>query len=181
MNVGNPYAVVLLLYVERLVNVSSFSGKGCCEMHQKELQKWVESLSGYWFGLPFKHEARFNARLRTTGGRYLLGSHDIEFNPKQLDYYGDDEFEKIIKHELCHYHLHLQGRGYQHRDRDFKELLKKVGGSRHCQVIPGTRNQQRIRHSYRCRECGQLYERKRRVDTRRFVCGKCNGRLKKIR
>ena len=40
-----------------------------------------------------------------------------------------EELIGIIKHELCHYHLHLEGKGYQHRDKDFKELLKKVGGT----------------------------------------------------
>lgn len=36
--------------------------------------------------------------------------------------------ERIIKHELCHYHLHLRGMGYKHRDADFKTLLAQVGG-----------------------------------------------------
>lgn len=149
-------------------------------MEQRELQRQVEAISKEWFGLPFQHEARWNARLRTTGGRYLLRSHDLEFNPKQLDYYGYEEFIKIIKHELCHYHLHLQEKGFQHRDRAFKELLEKVGGSRYCRIIPGTKNKQRIQHRYQCTQCGQDYVRKRRVDTSRFVCGKCRGRLKKV-
>lgn len=146
-------------------------------MSQEELQKWVESISVKAFGLPFRHEARFNPRLRTTGGRYLLRSHDIEFNPKQLDYFGDKEFAKIIKHELCHYHLHLQGKGFQHRDQEFRNLLSKVGGSRYCKLIPGTKNQQNVEHRYRCSECSQVYKRKRRVNTSKFVCGRCGGRL----
>ncbi|HET7522479.1 MAG TPA: SprT family protein [Bacillales bacterium] len=149
-------------------------------MEQKELQELVEMLSVRWFHRPFKHEARFNPRLRTTGGRYLLHSHDIELNPKQLDYYGYQEFVCIIKHELCHYHLHLQGKGYRHRDRAFKDLLSKVGGSRYCKTIPGTRNENQQRHHYRCSKCGAVYERKRRVNTARYVCGKCSGRLKKM-
>ena len=30
----------------------------------------------------------FNNKLRTTGGRYMLDSHNIEINPKQYQYYG---------------------------------------------------------------------------------------------
>lgn len=146
-------------------------------MSEEELQQWVESISMESFGRPFRHQARFNSRLRTTGGRYLLQSHDIEFNPKQLDYFGEEEFAKIIKHELCHYHLHLQGKGFQHRDQDFKQLLGRVGGSRYCRLVPGTRNRQTVRHFYRCSTCAHVYKRKRRVDTRKFVCGKCGGRL----
>lgn len=149
-------------------------------MKDEELQELVETISVKWFHRPFKHEARFNSRLRTTGGRYLLHSHDIEMNPKQLAYYGREEFIRIIKHELCHYHLHLQGKGYRHRDREFKDLLKQVDGARYCQVIPGTRNRHHQRHRYRCKSCGAAYVRKRRINTDRYVCGKCRGRLKKI-
>ncbi|WP_221569008.1 SprT family protein [Alkalihalobacillus sp. TS-13] len=146
-------------------------------MDTNELQQLVENISNEFFNRPFKHEARFNNRLKTTGGRYLLKSHDLEFNRKQLDIHGLDEFIGIIKHELCHYHLHLLKKGYRHRDRDFKELLKQVGGSRYCQVIPGERKREPIKYMYQCGKCGQQYPRKRRVDTRKFVCGKCNGKL----
>lgn len=150
-------------------------------MLDDELQSWVESVSLKWFALPFEHQARFNNRLRTTGGRYLLRSHNLEFNPKQLAYFGSEEFVKIIKHELCHYHLHLKGRGYQHRDWEFKEWLSKVGGSRYCGLIPGTRNQQRTIYQYQCLKCGHIFKRKRKVNVRRYVCGKCKGSLRKMR
>ena len=101
----------------------------------EELQRWIEQISIRDFGKPFRHQARWNARLSTTGGRYLLRSHHIEINPKQLEVNGAEEVEKIIKHELCHYHLHLEGKGYQHRDADFKQLLAQVGGSRLCNRI----------------------------------------------
>ncbi|TCP23836.1 SprT-like protein [Scopulibacillus darangshiensis] len=149
-------------------------------MTNDELQQLVEEISLSRFHLPFAHEARFNHRLRTTGGRYLLKSHDIEFNPKQLKHYGREEFIGIIKHELCHYHLHIQGKGYQHRDRDFKELLDNVGGSRYCQLVPGTKNQISTKYVYKCTGCGQIYNRKRRINLTKYVCGKCRGKLGQI-
>jgi SprT-like protein len=142
-----------------------------------ELQQLVEKISITYFKKEFKHEARYNSRLRTTGGRYLLRSHDIEINPKQYEAFGQEELISIIKHELCHYHLHLEGRGHQHRDKDFKDLLKVVGGSRYCQSIPGTRKIVRVKYQYRCKSCGLIYNRKRRVDTNKYVCGKCKGKL----
>ena len=78
-------------------------------LNQSELQRLVEKISLESFSVPFKHQASFNNRLRTTGGRYLLRSHNLEFNPKQLESFGLEEFIKIIKHELVHYHLHLAG------------------------------------------------------------------------
>ncbi|MFC7394887.1 SprT family protein [Scopulibacillus cellulosilyticus] len=149
-------------------------------MTNNELQELVERISLEWFNKPFKHRATFNNRLRTTGGRYLLSSHHLEFNPKQLDVYGEEELIKIIKHELCHYHLHIEGKGYQHRDRDFQDLLSQVGGSRYCQSIPGTRNQTRNIHVYKCQKCGEVYYRKKTIDTKKYVCGKCRGKLQWI-
>ena len=52
-------------------------------------------------------------------------SHNIEINKKHYEEFGIEELIGIIKHELCHYHLHIEKRGYKHRDQDFKELLKK--------------------------------------------------------
>ena len=99
-------------------------------MNEQELQRLVEDISQAVFDKPFRHRASFNRRLKTTGGRYHLGSHDLDFNPLVLELHGAEEMEKVVKHELCHYHLHLEGRGYLHRDADFRKLLKESGGSR---------------------------------------------------
>ncbi|MGG6312802.1 SprT family protein [Paenibacillus macerans] len=149
-------------------------------MTNEQLQTWVEQISLRSFGVPFRHQARFNSRLRTTGGRYFMKTHHIEINPGQLEAYGQEEVERIIKHELCHYHLHLAGRGYQHRDADFKTLLQKVGGSRYCHSLPGNKQRKTLPHRYKliCADCGMEYLRKRRVDPNRYRCGKCAGRLR---
>lgn len=152
-------------------------------MSNEELQSWVERISIDYFGVPFRHRAVFNSRLSATGGRYFLKSHDIEINPHQLAAYGHAEVESIIKHELCHYHLHLSGRGYKHRDEDFKRLLARVGGSRHCRALPGREKAKKLPFRYKllCRSCGQEYLRKRKMDPSRYRCGKCSGRLQLLR
>ncbi|MFD0589804.1 SprT family protein [Paenibacillus sp. GCM10027627] len=151
-------------------------------MDNGELQIWVERVSMEAFGLPFRHRATFNGRLKSTGGRYFTGSHHIEISPYQLEAYGAEETERIIKHELCHYHLHLMKRGYKHRDADFKSLLARVGGSRYCKALPGkeTRRTSPYRYKLVCIDCKTEYLRKRRVDPARFACGKCRGKLKGI-
>jgi SprT-like protein len=149
-------------------------------VNQQQLQDLVMEISKDSFGKAFRHTASFNPRLRTTGGRYLLKTHNLELNPKQLEQFGWDEFIKIVKHELCHYHLHLEGRGYKHQDVDFKTLLKRVGGSRYCQPIPGTRKQSLWRYVYECMDCHQKYIRKRQIDLRKYRCGACRGKLSMI-
>lgn len=149
-------------------------------MTEQELQHMVESISEQYFAKPFIHRARFNPRLRTTGGRYLLRSHDLEFNPKHYLEHGENELIGIIKHELCHYHLHREGRGYKHQDNDFKTLLKQVGGTRYCQQVSTTRTKQAMPYRYQlvCNDCGLSYKRKRKMNPAKYVCGKCRGKLR---
>lgn len=151
-------------------------------MENHELQKMVERISVDSFGKPFKHKASFNPKLRTTGGRYLLSTNNIEINKKYLEQLGENELIGIIKHELCHYHLHLEGKGYQHRDLEFKWLLKKTGAPRFCNSLtdlPPKRSSKKIL-LYQCTKCQLQYKRKRSINTSRYVCGKCKGKLKKI-
>ncbi|AEI39249.1 SprT family protein [Paenibacillus mucilaginosus] len=148
-------------------------------MDDRQLQLWVEQISLSSFGIPFEHKARFNRRLRSTGGRYFMRSHDIEISWLHYEQFGMEDVEKIIKHELCHYHLHIKGGGYQHRDADFKWLLEKVGGSRYCQSLPQAfQRKESYKYKLACVSCPMEYLRKRKVDPRKYVCGKCKGKLK---
>ncbi|MCC0566831.1 SprT family protein [Brevibacillus borstelensis] len=147
-------------------------------MTDQELQALVEAVSAQYFARPFRHQARFNSRLRTTGGRYLLRSHDIEINPRHLEQHGEEELIGIVKHELCHYHLHLEKKGYQHKDRDFQELLKQVGGSRYCQEVGGGRTRLPYRYELVCEACQMRYKRKRKINPARYRCGRCSGKLR---
>lgn len=147
-------------------------------MTDRELQKLVEKISIEEFGIPFTHKAIFNNRLRTTGGRYLLVSHNIEINRRYLDELGMEEIKGIIKHELCHYHLHLQGKGYRHGDRDFKQLMAKTNSPRFCSALESNiRAVRPVKWLYECRSCGLEYRRKRQLDTKKYVCGKCRGKI----
>lgn len=144
-------------------------------MTNQELQALVEKVSLNFFEKPFLHQATFNSRLKTTGGRYHLQSGNLDFNPLVLSLHGEEELIGVIKHELCHYHLHLSKQGYQHKDHDFKMLLKAVGGSRFVKPL----KQDTARHQYTCIECQQVIVRKRRVNTKRYIC-RCGGQLKHL-
>ncbi|MFC4354832.1 SprT family protein [Chryseomicrobium palamuruense] len=147
-------------------------------MTDQELQQLVEEISMRDFRKPFRHIATFNARLRTTGGRYMLADHRIEINPKYILAFESQELVGIIRHELCHYHLHLEGKGYRHQDLDFKRLLEEVGAPRFCRALPTERPfvKKKI-HLYICLKCGHNYSRKIRMNTDKFRCGKCWGTL----
>ena len=153
----------------------NFSGN----MTEEELQKLVENISRTSFGRQFKHQVKINKRMTTTGGRYHLDDHHIEINAHFLAPQYRQELIGIIKHELTHYHLHLTHKGYRHQDQDFKILLDKVGGSRYAPDI-GLKRKRKAKYLYVCTICGQQFVRVRRVNVRRYGCGKCGGRLRLV-
>lgn len=139
------------------------------------LYKLVNQLSLDFFQKPFMHEVTFNHRLRTTGGRYLPSQKVIELNPRYVTEMDEQEFIGIIKHELVHYHLHIAGKPFGHRDKEFRELLKKTGSPRHCQPLPSTLK--KYKYYYICRNCNITYKRVRRVNIEKYRCGKCRGKI----
>ena len=140
-------------------------------MNEHELQQLTKELSRTFFHRDFTHQISYNKRLRSSGGRYLLKSGNIEINPLVEQELGLEALIGVIKHELCHYHLHQTGRGYRHQDQDFKQLLHQVGGSR---FIERMREPNFI---YECTACHHHYPRMRKMNTKRYACGKCHGKL----
>lgn len=72
--------------------------------------------------------------------------------------------------------VHISGKGYQHKDQDFKRLSQQVGAPRFCNSIESY--QQRANYEYYCTKCHAKYIRIRKVDTNRMRCGHCNGKLR---
>lgn len=140
-------------------------------MNEHELQQLTQEISRSSFHREFTHKITYNRRLRSSGGRYLLKTGNIEINPLVEQELGLEALIGVIKHELCHYHLHQTGGGYRHRDADFKRLLHQVGGSRfvECMKEPN--------FIYECTACHHRYPRMRKMNTNRYVCGKYRGKL----
>ena len=140
-------------------------------MNEHELQQLTEEISRTSFHREFTHQIGYNKRLRSSGGRYLLKTGNIEINPLVEQNLGLEALVGVIKHELCHYHLHQTGGGYRHRDADFKRLLHQVGGSRFVERM------KEPAFLYECVDCHHRYPRMRKMNTNRYVCGKCRGKL----
>lgn len=146
-------------------------------MDNSQLQRLVEEISLQWFAKPFQHIAVFNTRLRTTAGRYIYGPHRIEINPRYHALHDMQELTSTIKHELCHYHLALEKRPFGHGSADFRLLLARVGATRYAKPCPELANKRTQVYLYLCTQCRHIYHRRRRINTRRYVCGKCKGKL----
>lgn len=144
-------------------------------LNEKKLRELVNRLSLDFFNEPFRHYVTYNYRLRTTGGRYIPSKKTIEVNPKYVVEMSESDYIGIIKHELVHYHLHIKGKGYNHGDESFKQLLKTTGSPRYCKPLSSTKR--RVKHMYICSSCNYVYKRIRRVDVTKRRCGRCSGRI----
>src|SRR5699024_1595240 len=164
------------MYIDRLYVY--YKIQGCFDMRsldEASLFALTNKLSKQFFNKPFIHTVIFNHRLRTTGGRYLPAYKTIEINPKYVIEMDEEEVIGIIKHELCHYHLHIEGKGYKHGDKEFKELLRATGSPRYCEPLPSNKN--RYKYKYICKRCDDTYWRVRRVNVNKYRCGRCKGNI----
>ena len=141
--------------------------------NNQALTDQVREISLRKFGKSFDHQAFWNNRLRTTGGRFFPRDLHLDFNPKMADL---PEFEQVILHELVHYHLYRGHLGYQHKDTAFKTLLAQVGGLRYAPSLPGNKPA-KPKLVYICQDCGQIYPRQRHINTKKYRCGRCHGKL----
>ncbi len=139
---------------------------------EEELKELVKEVSLRDFKRVFVHEVSWNRRLRTTGGRFIVKSLRLEFNPKVFAAFSREVGLGIIRHELCHYHLYLQKKPYQHRSSDFRRLLQEVGGLRYTPAL-----KEEVPYIYECQRCGQIYPRQRRINIKKYRCGHCQGPL----
>ncbi|KXT78461.1 SprT family protein [Streptococcus sp. DD13] len=137
------------------------------------LTDYVRQVSREDFGKEFHHEAVWNKRLRTTGGRFFPRDGHLDFNPTLFEEFGEEVFRGIVRHELCHYHLFFERKGYKHRDRDFQNLLKQVGGLRYTPKSLKAPSP----YLYQCVHCGLTYQRKRKIKTDQYRCGRCHARI----
>lgn len=150
-------------------------------MTDEQLQNLTNEWSEKYFHRSFMHQVYFNVRLQTTGGRYHLQDHHIDINPKMIDNFDLNNLRQVVLHELCHYHLHLNGQDYHHRSPEFKILLQQVGGARYAPPI--TNGMSTIKNKkivYQCTQCRTRITRKRHFDTTRYVCAHCGGHFKLI-
>ena len=72
--------------------------------------------------------------------------------------------------------MHIDGKGYRHGDRDFKELMDQVGGLRFTPSLE-VKHDYIIRWEYECSGCQNKVYRKRRFNLNKFVCYSCKNKF----
>lgn len=140
-------------------------------LHESELLSLTMQLSLAWWQRPFTGTVCWNSRLRTSAGRFSRQTQTIELNPRHSTHFGQAALEETIKHELIHYHFQGAGHG-----PIFRQEATRVGCARFCQPIPHPVRM----HTYQCQGCGATFQRKRRFNTCRFRCARCQGIIRLV-
>ena len=66
-------------------------------MKELDLQQLCQEISKEYFHKEFQHQITYNARLKSTGGRYILKTGNIEINPKVETILGKEVLIGVIK------------------------------------------------------------------------------------
>lgn len=139
-------------------------------MDTQDLYQLANSLSLQFWQKPLTIKVVWNTRLRSSAGRYIYskaGPQRIEVSYQEYIDYGLAEVVNILKHELCHFHLHQQNKAFQDGSVVFKQECQRVG----AQLTAKPRAVKYVQIF--CSSCGQLLGYRQRI--RKNLISSCCG------
>ncbi len=114
----------------------------------------------------------WNRRMRTTAGRALLQTYEVQMNPK-IAQFGAAEVWQTVLHELAHL---VAWHRYQHRGHGtpWKAACAELGIPNESVThdLPLQRRTQRKNWRYKCPHCGLSFDRARRAKPN-SACAEC--------
>lgn len=122
------------------------------------------------------------ARFGTKNG---IEYKNIEISSKYISAF-PDQLKTIMLHEM----IHIIFDANEKHGLNFKSEMNRINNQLECEGHPYrisvhiSRDKMMpkiYKYSYRCSDCGQIYNRVRKsIDIKKFVCGKCRGKLVEI-
>lgn len=121
-----------------------------------------------------------NNRLSRVLGRFI-STYDrrplrIELSGRLVDYYDDNIIVDVLKHELIHYMLCVQGKPYSDRSHEFIKTCKANGVSL-TNTIGDSNNPNEVFHHYSCECRSDIRKARKLARNRTYACLKCKGKL----
>jgi SprT-like protein len=112
-------------------------------------------------GIPIE----FNSRIKKVLGRFMFNTIKgvrtplkIQLSEELVRFYSREKIIDVLKHELTHYALYVQGKDHEDGDALFESQLDKYGISSSRKI-----NMMGPYYKYHCKECGTVYKRKRKL------------------
>lgn len=116
---------------------------------------------------------RWNARLRTSAGRFFPGSRvrDVPAVIEVASYLLEEpdcatHVRETIAHEMIHYWLWLRRRPYGHTDEFYEKM--NLMGARRYNPVPRKRP---YKYVYQCGHCASVFKARRKLGP--LACAKC--------
>lgn len=156
---------------------------------QYQLEKYAEKFLKDNYNMKLLVPLKINGRLRTACGRFVYTQFKsgkpsvpkvVELNRYFLENNEPAVVLDVLRHELVHYALFMQGKPHRDGHPVFENELKRLGI-----VSQSTIDKYNIKSKpvnirvYECEDCGYKYRRKRALahGGKYHRCGGCNGRL----
>jgi SprT-like protein len=156
---------------------------------QYQLEKYAKKFLKDNYNMELLVPLKINGRLRTACGRFVYTRFKsgkpsvpkvVELNRYFLENNEPDVVLDVLRHELVHYALFMQGKPHRDGHPVFENELKRLGI-----VSQSTVDKYNIKSKpvnirvYECEDCGYKYRRKRALahGGKYHRCGSCNGRL----
>lgn len=123
----------------------------------------------------------WNGRLSKAMGRFLFSPQGkknlpirIEMSKRAAHFLTSDLFSAVLLHELCHYHLFIQGQPCDDHHPVFEKELRRVGAiSTNTVQIPQKGFQ------LFCSQCEKSIGTRKRINTARYLSACCTAKIMK--
>lgn len=146
-----------------------------------KIQQLANKLSQHFWQADCAIPVVWNGRLTRSMGRFIFkidGSKripiKIELSKYSSQFIDRDIFVAVLLHELCHYHLFVQGKPFEDRHPVFEKELQRVGAISTNRVqIP-----QKAYKLY-CSACNAYLGTRKRLNVRRYLSQCCRKPITK--
>jgi SprT-like protein len=151
------------------------------DFQPEKLQALANKLSQHFWRQDCAIPVVWNGRLTKAMGRFLFSPQSkkplplrIEMSKHAAQFINREIFIAVLLHELCHYHLFIQGQPFDDHHPLFEKELRRVGAiSTNTVQIPQKGFQ------LMCSKCKKKIGTRKRFNTARYLSGCCKAKVLK--
>lgn len=146
-----------------------------------KLQALANKLSLHFWNEPLKVPVAWNGRITRSMGRFVYRMKGknrepvkIEMSKYAAQFVDREIFIAVLLHEMCHYHLFMQGKPFLDHQPDFEQELERVGAiSTNTVKLPSKA------YKLHCKQCKQVLGHMKRINPDRYRSPCCHSEILK--
>ncbi len=149
------------------------------EYSQEQLELLANQLSLQHWKKTCDIPVVWNGRLRAAMGRFAYTTKGkqriplkIELSKYAAQHLNKDTFISVLLHELCHYHLFIEGKPFHDHHPQFEMELVRVGAiSTHTVQVP------QKAYELFCSHCQKPLGKRKRINTKNYLSACCQREI----